>query len=615
MLRYVTLAWNGLDHRERATARRLAQRLQTASDAWRCALGAEDLMVFCAGERSDSGEVRVLQSDTGVVLGRLFKSELDGSGASTSVALDENETSRILRSRGRHLFEHYWGRYVAFLRGGELKKTWVLREPTGGLPCFVTSLDGVRIFFSDIQGCASLALLECSINWDYVEEFLCQPLLMLGSDATGLNGVLQVPAGECLEIPADGTAQRIQFWNPFSIARSDPIEDIDDAVMALRRTCATCVAAWASCYPRVIHLLSGGLDSSIILSCLGAAPSRPTITCLNYFDASSESDERIFARLMASATGSELIECEERASTVRLESILNVSRSAIPWSYLYFVQHGEFQGELARVKKATAIFTGTGGDQVFYQSPVVMAAADYVYRYGMRKRFLDVAHGVARMQGASLWSVLGVAIRNGLLRSHNTPLQYLELGAKLVSTDTIESFRHNDDLVHRLGLVEGVAPGKILHALMLMIGCWDVFYDPIGSTHYPDRVHPLLSQPLIELCLRIPTYVLTAGGWDRAIARRAFERELPPEIVARRSKGGNDAYLRQLLQCNLKFVRELLLDGVLVQENLIDRHRLESVLSQQRASLAPEAGEVLVQHLNIEVWLRGWTTTRRKAAA
>ena len=48
------------------------------------------------------------------------------------------------------------------------------------------------------------------------------------------------------------------------------------------------------------------------------------------------------------------------------------------------------------------------------------------------------------------------------------------------------------------------------------------FYDPLGQGNEAERISPLFSQPLMELCLRIPTYVLTEGGWDRAVARRAF---------------------------------------------------------------------------------------------
>ena len=45
--------------------------------------------------------------------------------------------------------------------------------------------------------------------------------------------------------------------------------------------------------------------------------------------------------------------------------------------------------------------------------------------------------------------------------------------------------------------------------------------------------HPLLSQPLIETCLRIPVHLLATEGWDRAVARRAFSTDLPAEVYQR----------------------------------------------------------------------------------
>ena len=66
----------------------------------------------------------------------------------------------------------------------------------------------------------------------------------------------------------------------------------DEAVVSLRETTVGCEHAWASCYDGIVHNLSGGLDSSIVLSCLKSAPSRPRVTCLNYFTTGPNEDER-----------------------------------------------------------------------------------------------------------------------------------------------------------------------------------------------------------------------------------------------------------------------------------------------------------------------------------
>ena len=136
-------------------------------------------------------------------------------------------------------------------------------------------------------------------------------------------------------------------------------------------------------------------------------------------------------------------------------------------------------------------------------------------------------------------------------------------------------------------------------------------YNALGLQGWPEHVMPLLSQPLIELCLSIPTYELAAGGVDRALARAAFSDGLPETIVRRTRKGSIDAYLDGLLSHNLPFMREVMLDGQLVHERLLDRDRIEQALSPRPPVTGRHAGELICRHLNTEIWLQSWSRNQR----
>src|SRR3546814_15687375 len=64
------------------------------------------------------------------------------------------------------------------------------------------------------------------------------------------------------------------------------------------------------------------------------------------------------------------------------------------------------------------------------------------------------------------------------------------------------------------------------------------------STAAP-QITPLLSQPIVELCLSIPTWQWVRGGRDRAVARAAVADLLPALIAQRRTKGGQTGFLRR----------------------------------------------------------------------
>src|SRR3546814_5705921 len=57
----------------------------------------------------------------------------------------------------------------------------------------------------------------------------------------------------------------------------------------------------------------------------------------------------------------------------------------------------------------------------------------------------------------------------------------------------------------------------------------------------PPVIPALLAQPIVETCLRIPTWDWCRGGINRAIAREAFSTALPARVIARRSKSGPES--------------------------------------------------------------------------
>jgi asparagine synthase (glutamine-hydrolysing) len=608
MFRFIALVWDRRDPMATHAASSVVQKLTDRK--WR-AVPFKGLTVCYTDERPGSSEVLILSGGGGVILGKIFKA-LNGRGASPGDVCVVRETEQIRRSAGAWLVQNYWGRYVAFIQDKGERLITVIRDPIGELPCFRTTSGAITYCFSDPQDCVMLGIRRFTVNWDYLGLRMCAPLLTHHSSACGLNEVVVLPAGECWDVSPSRVGSR-RLWHPMSFAAGSPLESVTAAAREVREVAQGCIDAWASCYPRIVQLLSGGLDSSVVAACLKHSPTHPTVTCLHHYYMGSGSDERVLARLAARNAGMELIERESRASDLDFQSIFKVSRSVSPWPYLFFVQQSRIQGELAAAKGATAIFNGVGGDQLFFQNPVAISAADYYFHYGISAGFLGTVLSVSRLQGLSFWKLLADSIRTvrraGRYRHLCDPAATIRLAGRAV-VDQVTAW--HDLIPELLRAAKDVAPGKQLHLLFAAMP--HEIYDPLGSGDYPERVRPLVSQPLVELCLRIPTYTLTDHGWDRAVERRAFYEMIPREIANRRAKGNVGNYVGQLLETHLQSVREVLLDGELVRRGFIDRRRLEEILQPGRASLAPEATEIMIDHLSAEVWLQGWSTMPHRSA-
>src|SRR5262249_37010397 len=124
--------------------------------------------------------------------------------------------------------------------------------------------------------------------------------------------------------------------------------------------------------------------------------------------------------------------------------------------------------------------------------------------------------------------------------------------------------------------VRRVPPGKLWMLSTLHLESYaEIPYRRPGDV---PLVAPFISQPLIELCLRIPTYLNVDAGRSRAVARRAFSDVLAPEILSRTTKGTCGLWLKGAIDRNQRFIRDYLMDGLLVKKCVLDRRKLEAVL-------------------------------------
>jgi asparagine synthase (glutamine-hydrolysing) len=603
--RYIAMLWDPSNRQAELAAHAWTDRVRVSATQWSRVMESPGVALFHAGRGIGPDDACLLPREAGAVLGTLFSRGSDGEASTRATTFDEPEAARIVSGGGKRLLEKFWGRYVAVVRAKETAAVWVIRDPSGSLPCWYTEHDGIAVICSDIEDCRDLGFLAFTVNWDYITGHVAHATLQVRD--TALNEVSEIQPGERLCFRA-GAVTRGMVWNPIEIARTAPLESPEEATTLLRAATLDCVHAWAACYDAIVHNLSGGLDSSIVLSCLRSAPSRPRLTCLNYFGRGPNEDERRYARLMAQHVSVDLVEQEGDPTSVRLEELHHIRHSPRPWFYLYELQHSHFEASLAAKHGASALFTGAGGDSVFYQARGDLALSDFVLDHGLGRGLLATAVDAARVSRQSIWPLLWQAVRQRVWPPKWDPIAMAKpFQRTIVTPAVVEAAKRNRRLSHPWLTPEntvGVPPGTLWHIMSLSMP--PAYYGSFRWSADLERILPLLGQPLVELCLRIPTYHLIDGGHDRALARRAFQSDLPRQIVGRYAKGRADQSLRNILDANLPFVRELLLDGLLVRNGLLDRANLEVYLSRDHSPADFQYNEILYEHVSTEAWLRKW---------
>jgi asparagine synthase (glutamine-hydrolysing) len=611
MLRYVVVLWNERALAQAQLVQRMVARLRAADDAWRCRFEGTGVLVYCTGDGSLATSVQELSGRRGVILGALFRRGAGtGQGASVAVrAINEQDSAAIAASDGRELIDRYWGNYVAIVNDPSRRATTILRGPVSSLPSMHVSAHGVDVYYSFQEDCCRLELLRFTVNWDYVT------LHMIGrvsNEKTGLREVSQLRPGESVVHIGDSKTKRV-YWDHVAIARARRLDDVDQATAALRASLKDCAHAWASCYDSILLALSGGLDSSIVLACLRDAPSGPRLNCFTEYSSGADSDERAYARSVARIAKLNAHFEELRNPVVSLEPMLQMKRSAIPEGSFRRAELARAHALLARRCNASAIFSGHGGDQLFFQSSARLTAADFLWQRGISAGLGSIVYSSAQNEERSVWWILKDAIANRVRARRYDPLVARLEYKNLIAPKVAQDLRS-----HRFGFAlppqptRDVPTGKMHH--IYAISDLGEYYDPMSAPGDPEHIAPLLSQPVIETALSIPTYLLMFDGWDRGLVRRAFEAELPVEIVRRRSKGGMSEHMQEIFRRNRAFIRDLLLDGQLVRQGLLDRGRVAAALGDKPSSAMRGEAE-LIHCLCIEAWLRTWTENAQSAAA
>ena len=499
-----------------------------------------------------------------------------------------------------HLYEESGPRFVERLHGMFAVALWdagrerlvLARDRLGKKPLLWARLpDGTLAFASELKALLRLPQLSREIDLDAVDAYLA--LQYVPGDRTALRGIHKLAPGHVLV--AEGATERIErYWQP---EPADPSANDGEWLERVRATVGEAVRKRLVADVPLGALLSGGIDSSIVVALMAQASSQPVRTFTVGFP-DVRYDERAYARAVASRYGTlhEEVEIEEDiASTLpRLAATFDEplgDEAAFPTFLI---------AEQAR-RHVTVALVGDGGDESFagYERyvahrlaeripPLVAQAGAAALRLlpAARReprsslfratRFLDVASAPAGQRYARLMEVFPVELRRELWSD-----------TRLAQQVRLEPEGHGVAGLQLLDL-ETYLPGDLL-----------LKADLASMAHSLELRSPLLDHEVVALGLALPESLKTRGREGKVALRRAFAADLPPE-VAGRGKTGFGVPLGRWFRSDLRDAAHDLLSS--------DRgwFRPETVrrLLEEHESGRADHGHRLWCLLMLELWVR-----------
>ena len=548
----------------------------------------------------------------GYLIGDLFRRS--GAGSCPVAAVSDGEAAALAEAGAARLTTNYWGNYVALLATG--RGIEVLRAPCGELPCYWRRAGEATLLFSDIADVVDLRGLDWRLDRRRVAAALVDPRVT--ARATALVGVNELLGGERLTV-VSGAGPRIDtLWTAAAAARVRGPSTEATAAAAMRDAVLGAVGAWSARHQHLGLLLSGGLDSSLLLGafekvapgCLTAAlhhhlpddpdASRPTGTAA-LTAAVGSADEHAFADAAARHVGLPLTIVPRVVAPLDMASLAGAPLSPWPTGFAYRLDVARTEAAFAHAHGLSALVSGHAGDQVLFNGLTPLTAADHLRVLGWRgfSRRLDEA---ALRSGLPIPQVLALAIRHGLLRRRPPrPARFADSGSYV--TEEARAWVGEADLATPWeDELAALPPAKALHARYVATCLAFAGAQPAPGVAI---VNPLHAQGVVETCLSIPTPVLTTGGVGRGLARAAFGDLLAPAIAKRRTKAGGAGFIQALVELNAPAIRDYLRGGIAAGEGFLDRHSIDAGLGPGGLRGAVEAVQVL-DYLAVESWLRAW---------
>ncbi|MCM3420953.1 asparagine synthase-related protein [Sphingopyxis alaskensis] len=530
----------------------------------------------------------LLASRSGILIGDIFRRQGPPQPISE---IDVRTEAGLIDGKLDALLSSYWGSYVGVIdvMGGPV----VFRDPSAACPCYFTETAESVIFASDVRTLIEFGRLDATIDWDGVAEYLYS--FGLPSTKTALTNVSELLPGTSVKVRETSLDHR-QIWSPWDYVSDRPVPPIALNAEALRETVHSCTAALTHKIVRPLISVSGGLDSSVVAACVSGSGRAPV--GLTMFTHDPAGDERHYSSILCDAFGYELVSCKYLSGEIRIDEPASPHLPRPVGRTLAMAYENALLKHAAQ-RNVDGFLTGNGGDNVFANLRSAKPIIDRYIAEGWRRELWSTFRDIADLTGTSYWQVGKAAFK--AFRSRHDRYCW-KASTRFLHPDLL-AVHEAKPLDHEwLNGPDTALPGQRVH-IAGILRVQQTLEPPRAA--YAPVINPLIAQPVIELCLSIPTWQWCAGGRDRAVARMAFNSDLPAAILDRRVKGTPDGFSAQIIDHYRDEIRERLLDGYLAQRGLLDRSCLEAVLARGPISRAEDRPRLL-DLLDTEAWIAHW---------
>jgi len=512
-----------------------------------------------------------------------------------------------------HLYERDSTRFPRRLRGtfglavwdGRRRRAVVVRDRLGVKPIYYATAGDLLVFASELKSLLASRLVDVRLDYEAIDAYLS--FGFIPGPRTPLAGVSKLMPGHTLVV-ADGRVESEPYWT-YPQPEPDRALGLDEHAANLLAELETAVRLRLMADVPLGAMLSGGLDSSLIVALMARHTSGAVKTFSVGFREDADTNELADARFVAEVFGTDHTELElsygESAVDVA-DLVWFMDEPVADLSALGFLALSQLAA-----RDVTVALSGQGADELLGGYLKHQAAS--------LARIWDRLPGPVRGAGGLFTPLMRGPARRAwrTLRASDPADRLVAMSGKLDPADRSALLRGPlegaDGLAARRAVLPfaDLPPATDALAATLHIDAQLALVDEM--LHYFDRTSmayslevrvPFLDHRVVEYCARIPSELKVRRLKTKYVLKHAARGIVPDRIVEKRKIGffrdATSSWLRAEVERSLS---DYLLAPRPAYADFLDRGFVERLVRDRKQDRGAREQHLLLAILMLEVWL------------
>jgi asparagine synthase (glutamine-hydrolysing) len=534
------------------------------------------------------------------------RARLDANGHRLETGCDTEIIPHLYEEAGERFAEQLRGKFGIAVWDETRRRAVLARDRLGVKPLYYAVAGDLLVYASELKSLLASGLVDGALDYEAIDAYLT--LGFVPAPRTPLAGVSKLLPGHYLVVE-DGGHRVERYWHYPEPRVDDPRLRPEEYAEGLMERLEESVKLRLMSDVPLGAMLSGGLDSSLIVALMARNMSDPVKTFAVGFSDEHEVNELADARHVASVYGADHHELELSFVDDKVdlaELVWHLDEPVADLSALGF----EAVSQLA-ARHVTVALSGQGADELLggykkHRAAALVGAIKRLPEPLTRTGAALALRGPARLHRAArtlaapdaatrvieMSGRLGGGLREAL---YTGPLEGRDGASALLAARTCLNGTPDDPLATTLHIDGQLAlVDDMLH-----------YFDRASMAHSLEVRVPFLDHEVVEYCARIPGDLKVRRLQTKYVLKQAATGIVPDRIVHKRKlgflRGSSEAWLQAQL-------RDAARDYLLVENpryaEFLDRGFVERLLVSHRDGEDTGNVHLLIAILMLELWLQ-----------